>query len=162
MPGRRVPPPAPELIQFLRAYPREIAELFFAIRAEVLDEAPDATETIWDAYNAVADGFSYTGKLSDTFIHIAAYSQHVNLGLNQGASLPDPDGVLEGTGNQVRHIKITSIDDLKQPHVRHFIKLAHESVPKPAGAKRGEPLIREMNSGRRRPDVEKKPGGKRS
>jgi hypothetical protein len=33
----------------------------------------------------------------------------VNLGFNEGASLPDPDGILRGTGSHVRHVSVRSV-----------------------------------------------------
>src|SRR5262249_1254309 len=107
--------PDPRLLKFLEAYDPGISTLALRLREMVLEEAPDAPEMIYDAYNAVAFGFSYTGRLKEAFIHIASYAGHVNLGFNYGATLPDPHRVLRGTGKQVRHIKIASPSDLELP-----------------------------------------------
>ncbi len=53
-------PPDPRLLGFLAVYDRHISELALALRAMVLDAAPDAVEAIYDAYSAVAMGFSFT------------------------------------------------------------------------------------------------------
>ncbi len=100
----------------------------------MLREAPEAVESIYDAYNAVAIGFSFTGRLKDGFIHIATYSRHVNLGFNHGASLPDPEGVLRGTGTSVRHIRIEKGEDSKREFLGEYIRAAIEQV---GGAGRG-------------------------
>jgi len=113
--------PDPRLIQYLSVYDPSISRLALKLREMVLEEAPDAPEMIYDAYNAVAFGYSFTGRLKEAFIHIASYAGHVNLGFNYGATLPDPNGVLVGTGKQVRHIKIFSDTDLARPYVREFI-----------------------------------------
>ena len=84
-------PPHPRLLKFLTAYQPRIWRLALALRRMVLAEAPTAIEMVWDAYNAVAVGFSYSGRLKEAFIHIASYSSHVNLGFNWGARMPDPD-----------------------------------------------------------------------
>jgi hypothetical protein len=34
----------------------------------------------------------------------------VNLQLADGAQLPDPDGLIEGTGKRVRHVKVRSVE----------------------------------------------------
>lgn len=49
------------------------------------------------------------------FAYVAVYSSHVNLGFYSGAELPDPDGLLEGTGKFMRHIKLKpqSLPDTK-------------------------------------------------
>ena len=90
----------------------------------VLEESPHAPEMIYDAYNAVAFGFSFTGRLKEAFIHIATYTTHVNLGFNYGATLPDPLGVLVGSGKQVRHIKIRNEADLALPYLQEYIRAA--------------------------------------
>ena len=73
------------------------------VRRFELTESPRATETIYDAYNAVAVGYSFTGRLKESFCHVAVYAKHVNLGFNHGADLADPRGILQGTGKRVRH-----------------------------------------------------------
>jgi hypothetical protein len=42
----------------------------------------------------------------EPFCYVVGYAKHVNLGFCDGASLPDPDGLLEGTGKAMRHVKI--------------------------------------------------------
>jgi len=72
------------------------------LRDLILDEAPEAIESISKGY-AVVIGFSFTGKpLKDGLCHIATYTSHVNLGFNRGALLPDPNKVLAGTGKMIR------------------------------------------------------------
>ena len=148
-----VPPPRREYLEFLSAYEPEITALALAVRDLVLTEAPDAVELLYDAYNAVSAGYSFTGRPSDAFIHIAAYSQWVNLGFNRGADLDDPDGVLQGSGRQVRHIRIASTADLRKPVVRAFIKDAIRRAPRPDGkaAASGTSVVRAIYANRRRP-----------
>jgi hypothetical protein len=90
----------PELLEFLSAYDDRIVVLALAARRFVLTETPRARETIYDAYNAVAMGYSFTGRLKESFCHIAVYGKHVNLGFNRGVDLADPRGILPGTGKQ--------------------------------------------------------------
>ena len=114
-------PPDTRLLQFLQAYDPAIGTIALALREMVLEEAPHAPEMIYDAYNAVAFGFSFTGRLKEAFIHVASYAKHVNLGFNYGATLADPHGVLLGSGKQVRHIKIASPADLERPYLKEYI-----------------------------------------
>src|SRR5579871_3047203 len=97
-------PPDPRLLDFLSAYDPAIAQLALAVRELVLDAAPNAIESIYDAYSAVSIGFSFNGRLKDTFCHVATYAKYVNLGFNRGATLSDPQRVLQGTGKAVRHV----------------------------------------------------------
>src|SRR6266540_4521914 len=93
----RVPPPHPDYFGFLSPFDPGVRDLALATRKLVLKEAPGATELIYDAYNAVATGYSFTGRPSDSFIHIAVYARWVNLGFNRGSALDDPAGVLQGS-----------------------------------------------------------------
>ncbi|WP_254621078.1 DUF1801 domain-containing protein [Sphingomonas sp. CL5.1] len=40
------------------------------------------------------------------FGYVDAFSAHVNVGFFHGAALPDPAGLLEGTGKRMRHVKL--------------------------------------------------------
>ena len=151
--NRQVPPPRREYLEFLSAYEPGITALALAVRSLVLAEAPGAMELIYDAYNAVATGYSFTGRPSDAFVHIAAYAHWVNLGFNRGAELDDPDGVLQGSGRQVRHIRISEPADLRKPAVRSFVRaaIAHARRPEGNTAAAGTSVVRAVYAKRRRP-----------
>jgi len=40
------------------------------------------------------------------FGYVNVFTSHVNVGFFHGASLPDPAGLLEGTGKSMRHVKL--------------------------------------------------------
>ena len=40
------------------------------------------------------------------FGYVNAFTSHVNVGFFQGAGLPDPAGLLQGTGKFMRHVKL--------------------------------------------------------
>jgi hypothetical protein len=130
--------PPPALIKFLKPYDREIQDLALKLRALVLEEMAPCYENIYDAYSAVAIGYGTSDRLRDGIFHIAVYSQHVNLGFNDGATLDDPKGILQGAGNRIRHIKIKTPEDIKHPEVRAYIRRARKKAL--ADARRlGEP-----------------------
>lgn len=121
-------PPDHVLLSYLASYDPHVSRLALALRDVVLDEAPDAVESISKGY-AVAIGFSFTGKpLKDGFCHIATYTSHVNLGFNRGALLPDPNRVLAGNGKMIRHIAIHDESDLERPYLRRYLQAAIEQV----------------------------------
>ncbi len=143
--------PHPEYLKFLAPYGPEITALALAVRALVMDEAPGAAELIYDAYNAVATGFSFTGRPSDACIHIAVYAKWVNLGFNYGAGLPDPKKLLQGTGRRVRHLRIASPADLERPFVRRFVKAAVARAVRPDKPVEPSSEVRAIYPRRRRP-----------
>ncbi len=126
-------PPDPRLLGFLEAYDRHISDLALALREIVLEEAPDASESIYQVYT-VAIWFGFSGKMKDMFCYIATNARHVNLGFPRGASLPDPNRVLEGGGKTMRHIKFRSQRDVERPFVPRYIQAAMEQAA-PAGAR---------------------------
>jgi len=47
--------------------------------------------------------------------------EHVTFIFLRGAVLPDPEGLLEGTGKSVRHVKVRTVGDLKRPALKKLI-----------------------------------------
>lgn len=130
--------PPPALIKFLKPYDPEIRDLALRLRALVLEEMAPCYENIYDAYSAVAIGYGTSDRLRDGIFHIAVYSQHVNLGFNDGATLDDPKGILQGAGNRIRHITIKKPEDIKRPEIRAYIRRARKKAISDA-RKLGEP-----------------------
>jgi hypothetical protein len=143
--------PNPEYVKMLSVYGPEITALALAVRKLVMEEAAGATELLYDAYNAVAAGYSFTGRPSDACVHIAVYAKWVNLGFNRGVDLPDPRGILQGTGRQVRHIRIAVLADLDRPHVRKFVQAAVLRAIRPEKAIAPSSEVRAVYARRRRP-----------
>jgi hypothetical protein len=133
-------PPDPQLLAFLEAYDRHISGIALALREVVLEEAPDASESIYQLYT-VAIWFGFSGKMKDMFCYIATSADHVNLGFPCGTSLPDPNGVLEGDGKTMRHIKFRDHRDVERPLVRRYIRAAME-LAAPAGAGTGQSVVK--------------------
>jgi hypothetical protein len=56
-----------------------------------------------------------TACLGDAaFAYVNVFTSHVNVGFFQGAALPDPAGLLQGSGKFMRHVKLrpgTAIND---------------------------------------------------
>ena len=47
--------------------------------------------------------------------------EHVTFIFLRGAALPDPEGLLEGTGKYVRHVKVRTTADVKRPALKKLI-----------------------------------------
>ena len=154
-------PPDPQLIGFLEAYDRHISDLALALREIILEEAPDASESIYQVYT-VAIWFGFSGKMKDMFCYIATNAGHVNLGFPRGASLSDPNRVLEGEGKTMRHIKFASLRDVERPFVRRYIRSAMEQAA-PAGKRgTGKSVVKSSVAGGRIAKKRAKPGARRS
>ena len=55
--------------------------------------------------------------MRDLSFAIIPHSAHVNLQLADGVDLPDPDGMIEGTGKRIRHVKVRSVEAARAPWV---------------------------------------------
>lgn len=101
----------------------------------MLSEAPDAIEETYKNHPSavwfgVAHGTAEDPKINDMFCYVATAKSHVNLGFCYGASLADPDRVLEGQGKKMRHVKFSSPRDLERAFVRRYIRAATERALK--------------------------------
>lgn len=126
-------------------------DIVHLLRTRVLKIVPNAHETVWDAANAVSLVFSPTPRWQDGICHIATYSEHVNLGFNQGGILDDPLGILEGTGNRIRHVSFHSRSETKGKWIDDYVERAMEAAcMSPKDGDRGT-TIRIMKGEKRRP-----------
>jgi hypothetical protein len=60
----------------------------------------------------------------------------VKLGIMKGAELPDPDGLLEGSGKVHRYVVIRSVQDFQNPALRALLNQAAEACRERLGARR--------------------------
>ena len=93
-------------------------------RTVVLDVLPEPVEVVRAGNNAVYYG--KTGGYLTSAVYIMPHKKHVNLGFFQGAHLDDPTGMLEGTGKNLRHVKLKQLDAVDTPAIRALIQNAWE------------------------------------
>jgi hypothetical protein len=89
----------------------------------IVDVYPDVVEVPWPKQRIVGYGVG-PKKMSEHFCYIGAHRAHVNLGFYYGAELPDPEGLMEGTGKKLRHIKVRDAEGIDRSSLRHYIQLA--------------------------------------
>src|SRR5437899_3854136 len=109
---------------FLEAYTPEVAEIARKALVKLRKWLPFATEMVYDNYNALACGFGPSERVSDVIFSIAVYPKHVNFFFLQGAKLPDPDGLLQGEGSRVRHIRLEDEKTLDRNDVKAMMATA--------------------------------------
>ena len=146
----RLRQPDPEYLELLLPYGQAIQKLAIDLRKLILEEAPEASEFIYEVYT-IADHFTFTGRPSDAFVFTTTHANWVNLGFNFGAVLPDPNGLLRGEGKLIRHVRIAQAADLDAPGVRELVRAAIARAETPDG-QAGKPLtvVRRARSDRRR------------
>lgn len=113
---------------------QELIDLFTDLRQFILEIYPDSNEILYHTH-ALTAVFSISDKLSDAFCMLPIYTNHVNLGFNKGTLLNDPNQLLTGTGNLIRHIPVQHPEDYRNPKVRALLKesidLAIDDMEKP-------------------------------
>ena len=105
------------------AAPAEVAASAAAARAEILRLHPDTVEVARPGERSVTFGVG-EAKMKEGYAYLMPHRAHANLGFFQGAALDDPEGLLEGTGKALRHVKLRTAEDARRPAVVALIGAA--------------------------------------
>jgi hypothetical protein len=124
MTSRVVAKPEEQVQGFVAKFEPRHQSLIRAVRKVLRKLFPTAYELAYDNYNFFVLGYGPTERPSDCIISIAAGASGVGLCFIQGARLPDPHGLLLGSGNQTRFIRLESADVLARPQVQALIAAA--------------------------------------
>ena len=62
------------------------------------------------------------------FGYVNVFRSHVNVGFFQGAALPDPAGLLQGTGKRMRHVKLRPETAANDAALRRLIDAAYSDI----------------------------------
>jgi len=138
---------ARQLEGFIDRYGPEIGSTVRAALAAMRKRLPGAIEFVYDKTNMLVVGFGPTERPSDAVFSIIVYPRWVSLCFLTGASLDDPDRILQGSGHIVRHLRLDAdARVLNTPPVRRLIKDALDDADppwKPRGT--GRILIRPVS-----------------
>jgi hypothetical protein len=72
-----------------------------------------------------------TFEKNDPFCLYMVGKNHVTFGFHCGASLEDPEGLLEGTGKNLRHVKLRTLEDLQKKGLKDLVLAAVRLEGKP-------------------------------
>jgi hypothetical protein len=123
----------------------EMARLTREVLAKLRPRFPGATELVYDKKHSLVIGFGPDERASNAINSIAVYSKWINLYFFEGNSLPDPEGLLQGTGNMVRSIRITSARELDAPAVKALMAEARKRADPPLNPKaRRRVIVRQV------------------
>jgi hypothetical protein len=110
-----------QLDSFLDKYTPEVAALARALLDVLKARVPGASILVYDNYNALAIGFAADDRAGSVVLSIALYPRWINLFFMRGTELDDPDGLLKGSGNRVRHIPKITANLIKDERVDQLI-----------------------------------------
>jgi Domain of unknown function (DU1801) len=85
-----------------------------------------ATQIVWPQLRIASFGIG-PKKNTQHYVYMAVHTNHINLGFYRGTSLQSHGLRLEGTGKNLRHIKITDGATLRKNALRSILREAfHE------------------------------------
>src|SRR5262245_32758134 len=113
--------PTKQLAGFISKYDPTVAKLARATRAAMRRRLPTAHELVYDNYQFLAIGYGSTERASDCIVSLAISPKGVALSFYYGASLPDPEGILLGSGKQNRYIRLSGTETLAEPAVEALL-----------------------------------------
>ena len=98
----------------------EILAIHERVHALLHEVVPQAEEYVDLPDRVLAFGSSLA--MRDLWFALIAHKSWVNVQLADGALLEDPDGIVEGTGKRIRHVKVRSAEDADRPALRAMIE----------------------------------------
>ena len=101
----------------------KLAAIARRLRAIIRAVDKNTVETVRPGDNAATYGVG-PRKMSDGYAYIMPMRGYINLGFYQGAVLADPQGLLEGTGKGLRHVKLRSLAEANRRPVRALVAAA--------------------------------------
>ena len=143
--------PERQLDTFIEKFDPGHQALIRAVRKQLQKRLPTANELVWDNYNFFVLSYGPTERPSDCLVTIAAGANGVGLSFYRGATLPDPQGILLGSGTQHRFIRLESADMLARPEVDALIAAAIAQARTPLSVKGKRKLIIRSVSAKQRP-----------
>ena len=139
-----------QLAAQLGNYDPAVAKVARAALGAMRRRLPGAVELVYDNH-ALAIGFGPTEKTGDAVFSITLHPRWVSLFfLRSGATLPDPDGRLQGTGAKVRHVRLErGAATLDEPAIRELMQRALERAEWMPTGGRGRIVVKSISAGRR-------------
>jgi len=136
-PSRQPSSPLAQLRALVARLPLPQQRLLRAARAAMRRRFPTANELVYDYGRFVVLSYSPTARGIDAVVALAGRPDGVLLYLNQGPALPDPQGLLRGSGKATRYLPIVDGKQLAHPRVRALLTAAaqHARARLPATGK---------------------------
>src|SRR5947207_15088287 len=78
-----------------------------------------------DVRELLHDGHPTACVNDAAFAYVNAFKAHVNVGFFRGAEIADPEGLLEGTGRLMRHVKLKPGSDVDSSALKRLIDTAY-------------------------------------
>jgi len=111
-----------QLAMFIAKYSSKVAAEGRAALAKLRRLVPGAVELVYDNFNWLVVGFGPSERASDAVLSLVFAPRWLALCfLQNGPELPDPSGILRGSGKKVRNVRLESAKALDRKEVRALI-----------------------------------------
>jgi hypothetical protein len=100
-------------------YPQEVRDMTYKARALIISVLPKITEMPDEKAGVI--GYGYSNKYIDQVCTIILSKKGIKIGLNRGAELNDPEGLLAGSGKVHKYFQIHQIHDLEHPGLQTLL-----------------------------------------
>jgi hypothetical protein len=129
--------PEAQLRSYIDRFDPKDQKLIRSVRAAIRKRFPTANELAYDYTSHVVIAYSPTEQGNEAIVAIDARPHDVRLYLMQGPQLPDPKGLLKGSGKQARFVSLETAAKLAHPDVKALIAAAIglAKVPMPSKGK---------------------------
>jgi len=142
--------PEQQLEGFIAKFEPAMGKLIRECRSVMRKRFPAANELVYDNFNFFVIGYCTTERPSDCVVSLAANSNGLSLSFYHGATLADPHGILQGSGNQNRFVRLDGAATLSRPEVRELVNAAEAQADPPFLTKgRGKLIIRSISAKQR-------------
>ena len=149
---KRMTTPQAQFRAFLAKYEPVVASDARRALTKTRALVPGAVEMVYDNYNALVVGFGPSERASEAVISLAIFPRWVTLCFIQnGPDIPDPERLLKGSGNVVRHVRLASADDLDKPAIKTLIRGALKLADVPIKKSATRRMIIKSISAKQRP-----------
>jgi len=118
----RQPSPSAQLSALLSRFPPEIVPLVKRCLPKLRRAFPGSYQLVYDYSNSLVVAFGMSDRGYEAIVAIAIFPREVRLYFDK--SLPDPKGLLEGSGGKVRSVTLEAASDLDHGDIRALIKAA--------------------------------------
>ena len=145
----RAATPAKAVARFIAKFDAPIVRLARAARTRLRRRFPTAVELVYDNYNALAMGLSPNERTSEAFVSLAVFARGVNLYFVHGKKLPDPRGLLQGSGNQGRFVRLDAASRVDDADVVALLDAAVKYGRTPLPGRRGYTVIKSVSKKQR-------------
>ena len=126
--------PNPEIEEFLSQYDEKVFQHAQKLRLLLITHLPDITEQLDLKAKMIA--YCYGQKYVELICVLIPSKKGLKLGFNRGIELPDPTGLLEGSGKISRYIPIKSADQIESPAITELLTKALEIYKERIGIKK--------------------------